>query len=81
MKRNILETEKLNNKEDRAKKKALDYKKRYRELFDKMLDGFALCKLLIYKKGNPIDYIFLEVNKVFEKFNSMKKEEVINKKV
>ena len=81
MKKSILETEKLDNKENEAKKKALDYEKRYRVLFDKMLNGFALCKLLTDKEGNPVDYIFLEVNKVFEKFNSMKKEEVINKKV
>jgi PAS domain S-box-containing protein len=68
-------------KENKAKKKALDYEKRYRELFDKMLNGFALCKLLTNEKGNPIDYIFLEVNRAFEKINSMKKEEVINKRV
>ena len=46
-----------------------------------MLNGFALCKLLTDKEGNPVDYIFLEVNKSFEKINSMKKEEVINKEV
>jgi len=68
-------------KENKAKKKALDYKKRYRTIFDKMLNGFALCKLLTDKEGNPIDYIFLEVNRAFEKINFIKKEEVINKKV
>ncbi|HZK40522.1 MAG TPA: hypothetical protein VFC91_03030 [Atribacterota bacterium] len=41
MKRNILETEKLNNKENKTKKKTLDCEKRYRALFDKMLNGFA----------------------------------------
>ena len=81
MKRSILNTEKLKNKENEAKKKALDYEKRYRVLFDKMLNGFALCKLLTDKEGNPVDYIFLEVNRAFEKINSMKKEEVINKKI
>ena len=81
VKKNILETEKLDNKENEAKKKALDYEKRYRVLFDKMLNGFALCKLLTDKEGNPVDYIFLEVNRAFEKINSMKKEEVINKKI
>jgi len=81
VKRSILNTEKLKNKENEAKKKALDYEKRYRVLFDKMLNGFALCKLLTDKEGNPVDYIFLEVNRAFEKINSMKKEEVINKKI
>jgi two-component system NtrC family sensor kinase len=46
-----------------------------------MLNGFALCKLLTNEKGNPIDYVFLKVNKAFEKINSTKKEDVINRKV
>ena len=62
MKKSILETEKLYNKENKAKEKALEYEKRYRALFDKMLNGFALCRLLTDKGGNPIDYIFLKVN-------------------
>jgi len=81
VKKSISETEKLDNKENKAKEEALEYEKRYRTLFDKMLNGFALCKLLTDKGGNPIDYIFLEVNRAFEKINSMNKEEVINKKV
>ena len=81
MERRISNTEKLNNKEDKTKKKTLDCEKRYRTLFDKMMNGFALCKLLTDEKGNPVDYIFLKVNKAFEKINSVKKEEVINKKV
>ena len=80
MERRILSTEKLGNKENEVRKKVLKCEKRYRALFDKMLNGFALCKLLTDKKGNPIDYIFLEVNRAFEKINSMKKKEVINKK-
>jgi two-component system NtrC family sensor kinase len=81
MKRRILNTEKLCNKENKAKKKDLKFEERYRTLFDKMFNGFALCKLLTDEKGNPIDYVFLKVNKAFEKINSMKKEDVINKKV
>jgi len=81
VKRSILNTEKLKNKENMTMEKDLKWEKRYRALFDKMLNGFALCKLLTDKEGNPVDYIFLEVNKSFEKINSMKKEEVINKKI
>ena len=81
VKRSILNTEKLKNRENMTMEKDLKWEKRYRELFDKMLNGFALCKLLTDKEGNPVDYIFLEVNRAFEKINSMKKEEVINKKV
>ena len=81
MERKILKTEKLSTKENEAKKEVLKWEKRYRELFDKMLNGFALCKLLTDNKGNPIDYTFLKVNRAFEKINSIKKENVINRKV
>jgi len=80
-KKSISETEKLNNKENMTIEKDLKLGKRYRSLFNKMLSGFALCRLLTDKEDNPIDYIFLEVNRAFEKINSMKKGEVINKKV
>ena len=80
VKKSILETEKLDSKENKTKE-ILEHEKKYRTLFDKMLSGFTLCRLLTDKEGNPIDYIFLEVNRAFEKINSMKKEEVINKKV
>jgi PAS domain S-box-containing protein len=81
VKRRILETEKLDNKKNKAKEKTLESGKRYHAIFDNMLNGFALCKLLTDKRGYPIDYIFLEVNSAFEKINSIKREEVINKKV
>ena len=81
MERKSLITEKLIKKENDYKYKVLKCEKRYRELFDKMLNGFALCKLITDKEGNPIDYIFLEINKAFEKINSIKKENVINKRV
>ena len=80
VKKSILNTEKLDSKENKTKE-ILEHEKKYRTLFDKMLSGFTLCRLLTDKEGNPIDYIFLEVNRAFEKINSMKKEEVINKKV
>ena len=72
---------KMSDIKENKTKEILKYEKRYRELFDKMLNGFALCKLLTDKRGNPIDYTFLKVNRAFEKINSMKKKDVINKKV
>jgi two-component system NtrC family sensor kinase len=80
IKRKMSNIKKSDIKENKTKE-ILKYEKRYRELFDKMLNGFALCKLLTDKRGNPIDYTFLKVNRAFEKINSMKKKDVINKKV
>ena len=38
----------------------------YRSLFDNMLNGFALCQML-YDGERPQDFIYLAVNKAFEK--------------
>jgi PAS domain S-box-containing protein len=43
---------------------------RYRSLFENMLDGYAYCKL-IYEAGAPRDFIYLEVNKSFEKLTGL----------
>jgi hypothetical protein len=42
-------------------------RKQFDMFFDKMLDGFAYHRIIVDKKGKPVDYVFLEVNHVFEK--------------
>jgi PAS domain S-box-containing protein len=39
--------------------------KRYRTLFENMLDGFAYCTMLYDKSGRPEDFIFLQTNLAF----------------
>ena len=50
-------------------------------LFEHMLDGFALHKIITDKKGVPIDYVFLRVNSAFEKLTGLKRDDILNKKV
>jgi PAS domain S-box-containing protein len=50
---------------------------RYRSLFENMLGGFAFCRM-IYDAGEPYDFIYLQVNKTFEKMTTLKN--VIGKK-
>ncbi len=50
----------------------------YRTLFENMLNGFALCRLII-ENGKPVDYIYLTVNKAFEAQTGLKN--VVGKKV
>jgi diguanylate cyclase (GGDEF)-like protein/PAS domain S-box-containing protein len=52
--------------------------KRYRLLFDNMLDGFAYCKM-IFEQDKPIDLVYLEVNDAFEALTGLKN--VVGKKV
>jgi PAS domain S-box-containing protein len=52
----------------------------YREFFDNPLNGYALCEILTDDTGNPEDFVYLEVNRAFEDFTGLKREDVINKK-
>lgn len=44
---------------------------KYRGLFDSIDEGFCVIELLFDDGNNPIDYRFLEVNRVFEKQTGM----------
>jgi PAS domain S-box-containing protein len=55
--------------------------KRYRELFNSMIDGFSLHEIICDENGNPIDYRFLEVNPSFERMTGLKSETVLGKTV
>ena len=50
----------------------------YRSLFDNMLNGFACCKM-IFEQGQPVDFIYLDVNDAFESLTGLKN--VVGKKV
>ncbi|MCL5318633.1 MAG: PAS domain S-box protein [Thaumarchaeota archaeon] len=53
--------------------------KRYRLLFENMLNGFAYCKMLFNDEGRPIDFVFLSVNNAFGRLTEL--ENVVGKKV
>lgn len=53
----------------------------YRQFFNSPLNGFALCELLVDDEGKPSDFIYLEVNKTFEDFTGLTRDDVLNKKV
>jgi two-component system cell cycle sensor histidine kinase/response regulator CckA len=50
----------------------------YRSLFENMLNGFAFCRML-FEKGEPSDFVYLDVNEAFEKLTGLK--DVIGRKV
>ena len=52
--------------------------KRYRFLFDNMLNGFAYCRML-FDQGRPQDFVYLDVNNAFETLTGLKN--VAGKKV
>ncbi|MBD3392853.1 MAG: PAS domain S-box protein, partial [Chitinivibrionales bacterium] len=53
---------------------------RYRSLFDNMVQGFAVHKL-VTEGDRPVDYVFLESNKAFEALTGLQCEKIKGKRV
>lgn len=45
--------------------------KRYRSLFENMLEGFAHCEIILDDRGRPIDFLYLDVNNAFAKLTGL----------
>jgi PAS domain S-box-containing protein len=61
-----------------AEERLRESEERYHSLFENMLDGFAYCRML-YENGTPQDFIYLDVNKTFERLTGLKN--VVGRKV
>jgi len=46
--------------------------RRYRALFENMLEGFAHCEMLFDDSGCPLDFVYLDVNRAFGKLTGLK---------
>jgi len=55
--------------------------KRYRMLFQRMQNGFALHEIICNEQGEPCDYRFLEVNPAFETLTGLRADDIIGKRV
>ncbi len=53
----------------------------YRTLFENMLSGFAYCKILLDENNHPVDFVYLEINDAFERITTLKRKDVIGKRV
>jgi len=53
---------------------------RFKELFEHMLDGFAVYELITDDSGNPIDYRFMLVNPSFEHLTGLSGERILGKR-
>jgi len=47
----------------------------YKSLFDNMTDGLAYCQMVFDARENPVDWIYIKVNKNFEKMTGLKNAE------
>jgi PAS domain S-box-containing protein len=53
----------------------------YKQLFNTMLNGFAVHELVYDEQGKPVDYRFLAVNPSFEQMTGLRAEAIIGKTV
>src|ERR1035438_2225421 len=63
----------------RAQDAMAESERRYRLLFENMLEGFAYCEMLFDDRGRPIDFVYLAVNSTFGKLTGL--ENVVGKRV
>ena len=56
----------------RADEALRESERRYRSLFQNMLEGFAYCQMLYDEHGRPVDFVYLAVNKAFERLTGLK---------
>lgn len=53
---------------------------KYRDLFNRMINGFAIHEFIRNEKGEIIDYMTLEINSSYEKLLDVNRENVIGKR-
>ncbi len=53
----------------------------YRLLIENLPDAFAYHQVVLDDHGNPVDYIFIEINAAYEEMTGLKREMIIGKKV
>jgi diguanylate cyclase (GGDEF)-like protein/PAS domain S-box-containing protein len=63
---------------ERVQDAMAESERRYRSLFENMLEGFAYCKMLFDDRGHPIDFVYLDVNGAFGKLTGL--ENVVGKR-
>jgi len=51
-----------------------------RSLFSNMAEGHAYHRIVLDPKGEPCDYVFLQVNRSFQRLTQLKSKDVIGKK-
>ena len=46
--------------------------RRFRSLFENLLNGYAYCRMIYDASGEPVDFVYLEVNPAFESLTGLK---------
>jgi PAS domain S-box-containing protein len=63
----------------RAEEALRDSELRFRSLIENMLEGVAFCEMVYGGQGRPVDFVYLEVNRAFERLTGLK--DVVGRRV
>ena len=63
----------------RAEGLLLESERRYRSLFENMMDAFAFCRMIFNEQGRAEDFVYLEVNPAFAEATGL--ENVVGKRL
>ncbi|MEW5895881.1 MAG: MASE3 domain-containing protein [Candidatus Omnitrophota bacterium] len=64
-----------------AEKRIRESEEKYRLLFENMLNGFAYHQIIVDENNKPVDYVFLQVNRAFERLTGQTRDAVLGKRV
>lgn len=74
----VAKVDKLRRKAELA---SLENERQFQNLFNSMLDAFALHEMIFDSAGQPTDYRFLKVNKAFEQLTGLTSAAIIGRTV
>ncbi len=66
--------------EDFKKQLEISQVNEFKSIFNNIDIGIALHKMIFDEKGNPIDFVFLDVNAVYEQMTQLKASDIIGKR-
>ncbi|MCP4724465.1 MAG: PAS domain S-box protein [bacterium] len=78
---NLLAVVRDTTSKKKAERELKQSEKKYRLLIENLLSGYALHEIVVNDQDEPVDYIFLEVNKAFEIITGKEREMIIGRKV
>jgi PAS domain S-box-containing protein len=53
----------------------------YRQIFRSMREGFAIAEMIFDEEGRPVDYVILEIDRVYERQSGLSPEQVVGRRV
>lgn len=65
----------------RLQNQLLESERRYKLLFEHILNGFALHEIILDAEGTPADYVFLDVNPAYARMTGLSHEMCVGKRV